>query len=75
MATNMSKFEIDRWNSDDEAIYELFEADWKVFWAEPRFGKDGVESRKHKKWRRARQIIHSAIDHLRTHTPEYRQVA
>jgi hypothetical protein len=72
MAAEMSNLEINRWNCDDQAIAEIFNAEWNVFFAEPRFGKDGVQSRKHKRWEEARRTLHHAIDHLRAHTPEWR---
>jgi hypothetical protein len=72
MAIDMTKFEINRWNCDDQAIAYLKDAHWNTFFAEPRYGKDGVESAKHKRWRMALRMLHRAADHLREHTPAFR---
>ena len=52
MAIRLTPFEIDRWNSDDQAIATLGDAHWDHFFTERRYGKYGVESRKHKAWRK-----------------------
>jgi hypothetical protein len=72
----MTPLEINRWNNDDQAIYELQEAHWNTFHAEPKYAnKNGSRSRKHKAYCKALGTLERAIAHLRTHTPAYRHNA
>lgn len=68
MAITLTPFEIDRWNSDDQAIATLGDAHWDHFFTEPRYGKYGVESRKHRTWRKGLYVLERAAAHLREHT-------
>jgi len=53
-AITLTPFEIDRWNSDDQAIATLADAHRNHFFTEPRYGKYGVESRA---WRKGLAIL------------------
>lgn len=75
MAIIMTLQEINRWNSDDQAVAELSNAHWDAFFTEPRYGKDGVESRKHAKWRKSLRTLEKAVVSLRAHTPAWKAAA
>lgn len=75
MAQYMTPFEIRRWNNDDQALAYLLDAHWDAFFTEPRYGKHGVESRKHQAWRKALGSLERAVIHLRTHTPAWKVAA
>jgi hypothetical protein len=68
MAITLTPFAIDRWNDDDQAIATLGDAHWNHFFSEPSYGRRGVESRKHKAWRKDLLLLAHAAAHLRTHT-------
>ena len=68
MAIRLTPFEIDRWNSDDQAIATLGDAHWDHFFTERRHGKYGVESRKHKAWRKGLYVLERAAAHLHEHS-------
>jgi hypothetical protein len=75
MAIEMTQFEINRWNSDDQALATLADAHWDLFFCEPLYGKQGVESRKHKVWRKGLMTLAHAALHLRGHTAAWKKVA
>ena len=69
----MKNFEISRWNSDDQAVAILENAHFNRYVEEPKFsGRNGEQSAKHKKYCGAMGTIRRAINHLSSHTPEFR---
>lgn len=76
MAIEMTTFEINRWNSDDQAVAALADAHWDCFFAEPKYSNaKGERSRKHQNWHTALVTLAHAAKHIKGHTAAYRNVA